>query len=139
MTAEKKTVEKKTAEVRTKELTMAILRIQKGRSRTGETDLSIAAVAREAEVSTSLIHNHYPKIAERINAEAGRSRKKQLDAKQEQFKAEKQKSRSLRAEVIALKAKLAKLASINEVLADENRRLKVQLSDPKVVGLRDRS
>ena len=84
-----------------------------------------------------MIHNHYPKIAERINAEAGHSSKKQLDVKQEQFKAEKQKSRALRAEAIEWKAKLAKLASINEVLADENRRLKVQLSDPKVVGLRD--
>ena len=86
MTAEKKTVEKKTAEVRTKELTMAILRIQKGRSRIGETELSIAAVAREADVSTSLIQNHYPKIAERINAETGHSSKKQLVLKQEQFK-----------------------------------------------------
>lgn len=139
MTGEKKTVGKKTAEVRTKELTMAILRIQKGRSRIGETKLSIAAVAREADVSTSLIHNHYPKIAERINAEAGRSSKKQLDTKQEQFKAAKQKSRGLRAEVIEWKAKFTKLASINEVLADENRRLKIQLSDPKVVGLRGRS
>lgn len=133
------TGEKKTAEARTKELTMAILRIQKGRSRIGETELSIAAVAREADVSTSLIHNHYPMIAARINAEAGRSSKKQLDAKQEQFKAEKQKSRALRAEVIEWKAKLARLASINEVLADENRRLRVQLSNPKVVGLRDNS
>jgi AcrR family transcriptional regulator len=129
---------KKTAEVRTKELTMAILRIQKGRSRIGETKLSIAAVAREADVSTALIHNHYPKIAERINTEAGRSGKKQLDAKQEKLKAEKQKSRGLRAELVEWKAKFAKLASINEVLADENRRLKVQLCDPKVVGLKDR-
>lgn len=138
MTGGKKTAEKKTAEVRTKELTMAILRIQKGRSRIGETELSIAAVAREADVSTALIHNHYPKIAERINTETGRSSKKQLDAKQEQFKAEKQKARGLRAELVEWKAKFAKLASINEVLSDENRRLNVQLNDPKVVGLRER-
>ena len=131
------TAERKTSEVRKKELVMAILRIQKGRSRIGEVDLTVAAVAREAGVSTSLIHNYHPEIADRINQATGRSSRKRLDAKQEQLKVEKHKSRALRAELAELKEKLTRIASINEVLSHENGRLKVQLSDPKVVGIRD--
>lgn len=53
----------KPAEHREKDLKLALLRIQKGRTRTGELKVTIAAVAREAGVSTALIHNHYPRIA----------------------------------------------------------------------------
>ena len=45
--------ERKTAAVRDRELRLAIARIEKGRSKTNEIKLTIAAVAREAGVSTA--------------------------------------------------------------------------------------
>ena len=48
----------KPAEDREKDLRLALYRIQKGRTRSGETKVTITAVAREAGVSTALIHNY---------------------------------------------------------------------------------
>jgi len=48
----------KPAEDREKDLRFALYRTQKGRAHTGETKVTIAAVAREAGVSTALTHNH---------------------------------------------------------------------------------
>lgn len=50
----------KSAEDREKHLRLALYRIQNGRACSGETKVSISAVAREADVSTALIHNYYP-------------------------------------------------------------------------------
>ena len=98
-----------------------------------ETNLTIAAVAREAGVSAALIHNYHPEIAEIIRQRQGRSSRSQRDAKQLELQKERDKARHLRAEATTLRAKVALLASINEVLLDENRRLKSQLNDPTVV------
>lgn len=49
--------------------------------------------------------------------------------------AEREKARELRLEIALLRTKDASLASINEVLLDENRTLKSRLGDPKVVGI----
>ena len=127
--------DRKTAEVRDKELRLAIARIENGRSRANETKLTIAAAAREAGVSTALIHNYHPEIAEQIREAQGRSSRAQRDAKQLELRAEREKARKLRLEVALLRSKVASLASINEVLLDENRTLKSRLDDPKVVGL----
>ena len=127
--------DRKTAEVRDKELRLAIIRIKKGRSKANETKLTIAAVAREAGVSTALIHNYHPEIAEQIRESQGRSSRAQRDAKQLELKAEREKARQLRLEIALLRSKVASLASINEVLLDENRTLKSRLGGPKVVGL----
>lgn len=118
---------------------MAITRIEKGRSKANESNLTIAAVAREAGVSTALIHNCHPDIAELIRQSQGRSSRAQRDAKQLELKAEREKTRELRLEITLLKSKVASLASINEVLLDENRTLKSRLGDPKVVGIPKRS
>ena len=127
--------DRKTAAVRDKELRLAITRIEKGRSRANETKLTIASVAREAGVSTALIHNYHPEIAEQIRESQGRSSRTQRDAKQLELRAEREKGRELRVEMALLKAKVDSLASINEVLLDEIRTLKSRLADPKVVGL----
>lgn len=131
--------ERKTAGVRDRELRLAITRIEKGRSKANESNLTIAAVAREAGVSTALIHNCHPDIAELIRQSQGRSSRAQRDAKQLELKAEREKTRELRLEITLLKSKVASLASINEVLLDENRTLKSRLGDPKVVGIPKRS
>ncbi|SPO54158.1 Transcriptional regulator, tetR family [Pseudomonas sp. JV551A1] len=135
MTVNNKVSNYKPAEDREKDLKLSLIRIQKGRSRTGETKVSIAAVAREAGVSTALIHNHYPQIAEAIRDAQGRSSRATRDAKQNELTAERKKSAAYRQELNELKAKIQKLASINEVLIEANRILKAKVNDAKVVDL----
>lgn len=130
-----KTTNYKPAEHREKDLRLALHRIQKGRTRSGETKVTIAAVAREAGVSTALIHNYYPGIAEAIREAQGRSSRAMRDVKHQDLLAERKKSAAYRQEIEELRAKVANLASVNEVLLDENRVLKAKMVDRKVVDL----
>lgn len=125
----------KPAVVREKDLALAISRIQRGRAHTRETKVTIASVAREAGVSTALIHNHYPSIAETIRELQGRSSRAQRDAKHAELRAEREKGRASRQEAEEWRAKAAKLASINEVLQAENLELRARLSTPNVLDL----
>ena len=125
----------KPAEDREKDLRLALYRIQKGRTHSGETKISIAAVAREAGVSMALIHNYYPKIAEAIREAQGRSSRTVRDMKHHDLIAERKRSAACRLEIDALRAKIASLASLNEMLLDENRVLKAKVSDRKVTDL----
>lgn len=126
---------RKPSDARERDLQLALARIQRGRAHTGETKVTIAAVAREAGVSTALIHNHYPIIAEAIRDAQGRSSRAQRDVKHQDLRAEREKNRALRKEIEELRAKAARLASINEVLIAENRVLQAKQSDSKVVDL----
>lgn len=114
---------------------LALIRIQRGRAHTGETKVTIAAVAREAGVSTALIHNHYPRVAEAIREAQGRSSRVQRDVKHQDLCAEREKNRVLRQEIEELRIKVASLASINEVLIAENRVLKAKQNDSNVIEL----
>ena len=138
MKSKGKTGKYKPAEDREKDLKQALYRIQRGRSHSGETKVSIAAVAREAGVSTALIHNYYPSIAEAIREAQGRSSRAMRDVKHQDLIAERNKSQAYRQEIEELRAKVARLASINEVLLDENRVLKAKLNDRNVVDLAPR-
>ncbi|EMM6791782.1 TetR family transcriptional regulator [Pseudomonas aeruginosa] len=136
MSPKEKTVKKyKPAEDREKDLKLALYRIQKGRAHTGETKVTIAAVAREAKVSTALIHNYYPGIAEAIREAQGRSSRAMRDVKHQDLLAERKKSADYRQEIEELRTKVARLASINEILLNENGVLKAKLKDRKVVDL----
>lgn len=130
-----------TSTAREKELELAIARIKRGRAKSKETRISFASVAREAGVSTALIHNHYPQIAELIREAQSRSSRAQRDAKHVQLKTEREKNRLLRAEVGAMRIQISKLASVNEVLLIENRDLKARQDSSNVisVGTKDRS
>lgn len=130
------TTRRKPADAREKELTLALHRIERGRAKTGEKKVTIAAVAREAGVSPALIHNHYPIIAEAIREAQGRSSRAQRDVKHQYLRTEREKSRALRLEIEELRAKVATLASLNEVLINENRILKTKQDNPGVVDLR---
>ncbi|MGY4494567.1 hypothetical protein [Pseudomonas sp. TE3610] len=55
--------------------------------------------------------------------------------KHQDLRAEREKNRALRTEIEGLRAKIASLASINEVLIAENRLLKAKQSDSKVIDL----
>lgn len=130
--------QRKNADSREKDLRMAILRIKHGRSHTGEKEVSIAAVAREAGVSTALIHNYYPKIADAIRTEQGRDSRSVREAKQLELREERAKSRELRQQVELLRGQVARLSSINETLLADNETLRSRLGDGKVVQLRSR-
>lgn len=128
--------QRKTSAIRDKELRLAISRIQRGRGHTTkETKPTIASVAREAGVSTALIHNYHPDIAEVIREAQGRSSRAQRDAKHQQLKKEQEKNRTLRTERDSMRAQIAKLASINEVLLAENREHKARQGDSKVTDI----
>ncbi|MNF45164.1 TetR family transcriptional regulator [Pseudomonas sp. S34] len=130
-----KTANYKPAVDREKDLRLAIYRIEGGRAHTKETKLTIAAVARETGVSTALIHNHYPTIAETIRQKQGRSSRAMRDVKHQDLIVERLKSADYRQEIEALRAKLASIASINEVLLDENQTLREKLKEKNVVEL----
>ncbi len=129
------TIKRKSADAREKELLLALRRIERGRAKTDEKKVTIAAVAREAGVSAALIHNHYPNIAEIIREVQGRSSRAQRDVKHQDLRAEREKGRAMRLEIEELRNKVAKLASLNEVLITENRILKAKQNDPRVVEL----
>lgn len=129
------TIKRKPFDTREKELQLALYRIERGRTKTGEKKVTITAVAREAGVSAALIHNHYPKIAEAIREVQGRSSRAQRDVKHQDLSAERERSRILRKEIDELRKKVAGLASINEMLIIENRTLKAKNNDSKVVHL----
>ena len=133
MTSKDKAANYKPAENREKDLKLALYRIQKGRAHTGEPKVTIAAVAREAGVSTALIHNYYPGIAETIREAQGRSSRAMRDVKHQDLITERKKSAAYRQEIEDLRAKVARLASINEVLSNENDVLKAKLNSPNVV------
>lgn len=123
---------RKNADVREKEIRLAVLRIERGRSRTHANKLSISAVAREAGVSPSLIHNHYPAIAEDIRGKQGASSRQKLDAKRDDLSQERERSRILREELKELKRQVSRLASINEMLTIENRVLATKAGSPNI-------
>lgn len=129
------TAKRKPSDIRKRDLQLALTRIQRGRSHAGETKVTIAAVAREAGVSTALIHNHYPHVAEAIREVQGHSSRALRDVKQQELMAEREKNRTLRQENQALRAQVASLASINEVLLNENSVLTAKQNDPKILRL----
>jgi hypothetical protein len=131
--------QRKKAESREKDLRMAILRIKHGRSHAGEKEVSIAAVAREAGVSTALIHNCHPKIADAIRTEQGRESRSVRDAKLLELREERAKSRELRQQIEELRDQVTRLSSINETLLADNETIRTRLVGGKVVQLRPRA
>jgi len=121
---------RKPSSIRAKELDLAIARIKLGKSRTGATELNITTVAKEVGVTPALIHNHYPEIADKI-----RPPKKSNNQKQQvQIDSLERENAKLRDEQVTLKAKIAKLATQNEVLIIENAELK-KAAKSKVVDI----
>ncbi|MFJ4455948.1 TetR family transcriptional regulator [Pseudomonas sp. NPDC089392] len=118
---------------------LALKKIEHGRSKKGETKLTIAAVAREAGVSAALIHNHYPAVAEAVREIQGRSSRAQRDLKAQKLHTERQKVRALREEIAKLRYKISMLASLNEVLMSENQTLKAKQHDDKVISMRSKN
>ena len=104
----------------------ALLRLQNRKQ-----EISITAVANEVGVSPGLIHNTYPRIAEKIRKATGRSKKQKADAMAVELKNAKATIQTLRAELKSAVADLTKLASVNARLQHANEHLEASL-DAKV-------
>jgi AcrR family transcriptional regulator len=120
------------AAAREKDLRLAMHRIERGRAHSRPSKLTISSVAREAGVSTSLIHNHYPGIAEAIRAAQGRDSRALRDAKHEELKTERDKNQELRREAETLRTDLKKLASLYSMALDKLRTLEAIARDPRI-------
>lgn len=99
---------------------------------------SIAAVAREAGVSASLIHNRYPDVAAAIRKLSGREKRDDVAQLRAALIKERAMAKRLRDENSALLADLRALASVNEALRQELA-LRKAAGAPNVVDLRART
>lgn len=121
-----------------KELRNALIRLKHGRPKIVDKKrkLTISALAEEAGVSDSTIHNRYPEIANEVREMIGKAHKVQRDEKNELLKSEKTKNRELREQIEQLELDIRKLTSINATLSNENTQLKAELASGKVVRIR---
>ncbi|MBN3729648.1 TetR family transcriptional regulator [Burkholderia sp. Tr-20390] len=107
-------------------LELAILRIRQGVPKLVPigTKLSIAAVAKEAGVSNSTIHNRYPVVADSIRRIVRGEHSQQLESKQGALKDCMEKLKQAKKEIKQLQDDLAKSQSINLRLTKENELLR---------------
>ena len=126
---------RKTAEARTADLRLAIHRIERGRAHTKATVVNVTTVAREAGVSTSLIYNHYPDLAESIRARQGKASRDQRDAKVQELKEAKAALKARSDELKEANARATRLATLNEMLLDELEVLRAQVAGGNVTSL----
>lgn len=127
---------RKTSAQRAKDLRVAILRIERGRAKSGVTKLSISSVAKEAGITPALIHNHYPEVAEQIRTKQAASSTARTRTKISELQNEKKKNADLRREIKELQADIARLASINEMLRIENNVLRTAKQSENVKEFR---
>jgi len=123
-----------------KELQNALMRLKHGRSKVVDKKrkISISALAEEAGVSDSAIHNRYPEIAAQVREITGKAHKNQRDEKNEKLKSEKTKNRELREYIEQLESDIRKLTSVNATLSNENAKLKAEITSNKVVRIGDK-
>lgn len=98
---------------REKELLLAVAKIKRDQ---GGKFVTFDSVALAAGVSTSLIHNYFPKVALAIGKASGRTRKRRLSNQAEKLAAKEEALGSLRADNRKLRQQVRRLASINENL-----------------------
>jgi DNA-binding transcriptional MocR family regulator len=120
-----------------KELKNALIRLKHGRPKVVDKKrkISISALAEEAGVSDSTIHNRYPEIAAEVREITGKEHKAQRDEKNEKLKSEKSKNKELREHIEQLELDIRKLTSINATLSHENAQLKAEIASGKVVRI----
>jgi AcrR family transcriptional regulator len=101
---------------------LAIVPIEKGRPKiiSSTRRISIAAVAEEAEVSTTLIHNQYPDLKARIQGNQNKEVQSQRNDIRLKYQIEKQKNREYRAQI-------KELTQTNKVLASKLARCLIEL------------
>ena len=120
-----------------KEIRNALIRLKHGRPKVVDKKrkISISALAEEAGVSDSTIHNRYPEIAAEVREIIGKEHKSQRDEKNKKLKSEKSKNKELREYIQQLESDVRKLTSINATLSNENAQLKAEMASGKVVRI----
>lgn len=120
-----------------KKLNMALIRLKHGRPKIVDKKrkISISALAEEAGVSDSTIHNRYPKIATEVREIIGKAHRVQRDEKNEKLKSEISKNKELREYIEQLESDIRKLTSINATLSNENAQLKAEIESGKVIRI----
>ncbi|WP_044412417.1 26S proteasome regulatory subunit family protein [Thiomicrospira microaerophila] len=120
-----------------KEIRNALIRLKHGRPKVVDKKrkISISALADEAGVSDSTIHNRYPEIAAEVREIIGKEHKSQRDEKSEKLKLEKAKNKELRDYIEQLESDIRKLTSINATLSNENVKLKAEMASGKVIRI----
>jgi len=111
--------EAKPARQRDRDKTLFELRLAMHRLEKRQEKVSIASVAKEAQVTPALIHNRYPDFAEEVRKVNGKAIREQRDEKQVQLIAEREKCRKLREELSGVMVELLNLSSVNEALRQE--------------------
>lgn len=119
------------------ELKHALIRLKHGRPKVvnKKRKISISALAEEAGVSDSTIHNRYPEIAAEVREIIGKAHKVQRDEKNIKLKSEKAKNKELRQYIEQLESDIRKLTSINATLSNENIQLKAEIASGKVIRI----
>ena len=90
--------------------------------------VNISRVAREAGVSTSLIHNYYPDIADEIRRIANNGPRRSQATLRDKLNDANKKNKTLRDEIRQLQRRISQLATLNEML---NYNLKNKLPQTK--------
>lgn len=110
---------------RREEIRLAILRIEKGRTKIVQKGrkLSIIAVAEEAGISAAAIHNHYPDMADLIRRKLGVDMREQRNSIAKKLKDFRTINKEQRDEIAELKKEIALLASHNATLMLKNSEL----------------
>ena len=116
------------------EIRLAILRIEKGRTKIVEKGrkLSIISAAEEAGITAAAIHNHHPDMADLIRRKLGVDLREQKNSMAKKFKNSRNTNRELRDEIAELKKELALLASHNATLMLKNSELNAILHSDNV-------
>ena len=120
-----------------KELRNALIRLKHGRPKVVDKKrkISISALAEEAGVSDSTIHNRYPDIAAEVRSLVSTDHRLQRDEKNDMLKLEKEKNKQLRNQIEQLELDVRKLASINASQAHEISTLKAHKISKKIVSI----
>jgi hypothetical protein len=111
---------KKSNETR-KKIELALLKFQKGRM---SRKFSIAAIAEEAGVSPSTLHNRYPDIVKKIRAKMNKENDHRTNKRQLELEKNKIIIKRLRNTIIQLNLEIKQLAS-------ENMRLLIEKNFPQ--------
>ena len=109
------------------------LAIQRVMARGGR--MGITAVAKEAGVTAPLIHNTYPRIADKIRQLSGSETASRRDLLVCELNSAREALRAVQGDLKSAQDDLARLASINESMRDELDLMKAQLRG-KVVLLK---
>lgn len=98
--------------------------------------VTVAAVARDVNISPTLIHIRYPEIADEIRELSGKPEKRKSESHLEKYRELEERLAETKAERDELKRDVGKLASLNLALKLENESLRAAMASGNVTYIR---